>query len=262
MRIRDSKPEISSMVLLQNTVVRSSLLSQVSWFVSMRECILKTSRREKPRLKAKTFISMRACILKTVCLIGEITVIITTEKIAGKESGSMKKIIAASKNHHKIREIGEITSKYGLETVSRDDAGVPDIEIEEDGSSFEENSFKKANEIMKITGEIAIADDSGLEVEYLGGAPGIYPEMNCFSEDPLLSLPSPLSQWCIRTEKSWSQEESVTVISFRSLQVTAGSDTIPYSSPTGIRERSHSLAEKRRIKSATGRRRLKNLPKC
>lgn len=64
MRIRDSKPEISSMVLLQNTVVRSSLLSQVSWFISMR-----------------------ACILKTVCLIGEITVIITTEKIAGKESG-------------------------------------------------------------------------------------------------------------------------------------------------------------------------------
>ena len=136
--------------------------------------MLKTSRREKPCLKAKTFVSMRACILKTVCLIGEITVIITTEKIAGKESGSMKKIIAASKNHHKIREIGEITSKYGLETVSRDDAGVPDIEIEEDGSSFEENSFKKANEIMKITGEIAIADDSGLEVEYLGGAPGIY----------------------------------------------------------------------------------------
>ena len=87
MRIRDSKPEISSMVLLQNIVVRSSLLSQVSWFISMQACMLKTSRREKPRLKAKTFISMRACILKTVCLIGEITVIITTEKIAGKESG-------------------------------------------------------------------------------------------------------------------------------------------------------------------------------
>ena len=82
----------------------------------MRACMLKTSRREKPCLKAKTFVSMRACILKTVCLIGEITVIITTEKIAGKESGSMKKIIAASKNHHKIREIDEITSKYGLET--------------------------------------------------------------------------------------------------------------------------------------------------
>lgn len=47
----------------------------------------------------------------------------------------MKKIIAASKNPHKIREIGEITSKYGLETISRDEAGVLDIEIEEDGAS-------------------------------------------------------------------------------------------------------------------------------
>ncbi|MDY2959944.1 MAG: XTP/dITP diphosphatase [Hornefia sp.] len=86
----------------------------------------------------------------------------------------MSTIIAASRNEHKIREIGEITSKFGLKIISRDDAGVPETEIEEDGTTFEENSFKKANEIMKMTGEISIADDSGLEVEYLHGAPGVY----------------------------------------------------------------------------------------
>ena len=86
----------------------------------------------------------------------------------------MDTIIAASRNEHKIREINEITSRFGLNIISRDDAGVSDVDIEEDGTTFEENSFKKANEIMKMTGKIAIADDSGLEVEYLHGAPGVY----------------------------------------------------------------------------------------
>lgn len=86
----------------------------------------------------------------------------------------MDMIIAASRNEHKIREINEITSRFGLNIISRDDAGVSDVDIEEDGTTFEENSFKKANEIMKMTGKIAIADDSGLEVEYLHGAPGVY----------------------------------------------------------------------------------------
>lgn len=84
-------------------------------------------------------------------------------------------IIAASKNKHKIEEMDAITSKLGMHIVPRDEAGIPDdFEIVEDGSTFEENSFKKANEIMKISGQIAIADDSGLEVDFLGGAPGVY----------------------------------------------------------------------------------------
>lgn len=86
----------------------------------------------------------------------------------------METIIAATKNKGKIAEINVIAKDLGLKVISRDEAGVPDIEIEEDGSSFEENSFKKAYAIMKLTGKPCIADDSGLEVDYLNLEPGIY----------------------------------------------------------------------------------------
>jgi len=83
------------------------------------------------------------------------------------------RIIAATKNKHKIEEIQAITGEFGMEVISRAEAGVPDIEIEEDGDTFEENSEKKAREIMELCGEITIADDSGLMVDALGGAPGV-----------------------------------------------------------------------------------------
>lgn len=86
----------------------------------------------------------------------------------------MEIIVAASRNKHKIEEIEAITKKYGMSIISRDDAGVPKVEIEEDGETFEENSYKKAYEIMKMCGKTTIADDSGLMVDYLGGAPGVY----------------------------------------------------------------------------------------
>ena len=86
----------------------------------------------------------------------------------------MTTIVAASKNKHKIEEIEAITRKYGMEVISRDEAGVPDVEIVEDGETFEENSLKKAKEILKLCGRPTIADDSGLMVDYLGGAPGVY----------------------------------------------------------------------------------------
>lgn len=86
----------------------------------------------------------------------------------------MKRMIAASKNRHKIREIEQIIKQFGFEIVARDDADIPDIEIAENGTTFEENSFKKANEVMKLCGEVTIADDSGLVVDCLDGAPGIY----------------------------------------------------------------------------------------
>ncbi|MCI9596586.1 MAG: RdgB/HAM1 family non-canonical purine NTP pyrophosphatase [Firmicutes bacterium] len=86
----------------------------------------------------------------------------------------MSRIIAASKNKHKIKEIEAITSQFGMAVVPRDEAGVPDVEIQEDGETFEENSYKKAYGIMKLCGEITIADDSGLEVDCLDGAPGVY----------------------------------------------------------------------------------------
>ena len=85
-----------------------------------------------------------------------------------------KIIVAASRNQHKIKEIEAITAKFGMRIIPRDEAGVPSVEIEEDGETFEENSFKKASEIMKLCGKITLADDSGLMVDYLGGAPGVY----------------------------------------------------------------------------------------
>lgn len=86
----------------------------------------------------------------------------------------MDRIIAASRNKHKLDEIGKILSKFGLQIISRDDAGIEKFEITEDGTSFEENSYKKAYAIFKVSGEATIADDSGLMVDFLNGAPGIY----------------------------------------------------------------------------------------
>lgn len=81
------------------------------------------------------------------------------------------KIIAATKNKNKLREFGEILK--GFEIVSQEEAGV-DIDVEETGETFEENSLLKAKAIFEATGIPAIADDSGLCVDALGGKPGIY----------------------------------------------------------------------------------------
>ncbi|MBQ2677771.1 MAG: RdgB/HAM1 family non-canonical purine NTP pyrophosphatase [Firmicutes bacterium] len=86
----------------------------------------------------------------------------------------MSRIIAATQNKHKIREIEAITKKFGMEIVSRDEAGIEKVEVVEDGTTFEENSYKKAYEIMKLCGEVTIADDSGIVVDCIGGAPGVY----------------------------------------------------------------------------------------
>lgn len=86
----------------------------------------------------------------------------------------MEQIIIASQNKHKIQEIEAITSKFGMTPVSRKEAGLPDTEIEEDGQTFEENSCKKAAAILEMSGAVTIADDSGLEVDALGGRPGVY----------------------------------------------------------------------------------------
>lgn len=83
-------------------------------------------------------------------------------------------IVAATQNKHKIEEISAITREFGMEIVSRSEAGVPDFEVVEDGDTFEYNSEKKAHEIMEACGKITIADDSGLMVDALDGAPGVY----------------------------------------------------------------------------------------
>lgn len=83
-------------------------------------------------------------------------------------------IVAATQNRHKIKEIEAITEEFGMSIISRDEAGVPPVDIVEDGETFEENSYKKAYEIMKLCGQTTIADDSGLKVDCLDGAPGVY----------------------------------------------------------------------------------------
>lgn len=85
----------------------------------------------------------------------------------------MKRIIFATTNKNKVREVNMIMEGFDVELCTMEEAGVQ-VEIVEDGTTFEENAIIKAKTVMEITGEIAIADDSGLEVDYLDGAPGIY----------------------------------------------------------------------------------------
>ncbi len=85
----------------------------------------------------------------------------------------MKTFVLASKNAHKAMEIKAILGE-DFEILTQTDAGVGDVDVVEDGTTFEENAAKKAETIMKLTGKPTIADDSGLCVDYLDGAPGIY----------------------------------------------------------------------------------------
>ncbi len=86
----------------------------------------------------------------------------------------MGTMILASSNGNKLREIRAILKDINVEILSLSDVGLAGIEIEEDGDTYEENALKKAREIMKLTGKDVIADDSGLEVDALNGAPGVY----------------------------------------------------------------------------------------
>ena len=85
----------------------------------------------------------------------------------------MKKIIFATGNEDKMKEIRKILADPSLEILSLKDAGIH-ADIDENGKSFEENAMIKAEAISKMTGEIVLADDSGLEIDYLNKEPGIY----------------------------------------------------------------------------------------
>lgn len=91
------------------------------------------------------------------------------------------KVVLASKNPHKLVEISKITEKFGIELVLQSALGV-DIDVEETGTTFEENSFLKAEAVMKATGLPALADDSGIAVDALNGEPGIYSARYGFDE--------------------------------------------------------------------------------
>ncbi len=85
----------------------------------------------------------------------------------------MKRLIFATGNQDKMREIREILAGDDVEVLSLKDLDL-DVDIVEDGSTFEENAAIKAKTICKMTGEIVLADDSGLEIDYLNKEPGIY----------------------------------------------------------------------------------------
>ncbi len=86
----------------------------------------------------------------------------------------MKKVVLASANSHKLKEIQSILKDFEFDLVTMADAGFGDEEIIEDGDTFEANSLIKAKAVFEKLGIASLADDSGLSVDFLGGAPGVY----------------------------------------------------------------------------------------
>lgn len=86
----------------------------------------------------------------------------------------MKNImLAATQNKGKLKELRLITEKFGMELQSMAEAGYADLDVEETGTTFRENSLIKAKTVAELSGKPCIADDTGLCVDYLNGAPGI-----------------------------------------------------------------------------------------
>ena len=89
------------------------------------------------------------------------------------ESGNVMKLVLASNNPHKAAEFARVLAPLGYEVISQKDAGA-DLEVEETGTTFEENARLKAEAVYRLTKLPTVADDSGLAVDALGGAPGVY----------------------------------------------------------------------------------------
>jgi XTP/dITP diphosphohydrolase len=85
----------------------------------------------------------------------------------------MLEILLATNNFGKVKEIKDILNSPDVKILTMKD--FPNLpKVEEDGKNYQENAFKKASKISKYTGKICLADDSGLEIDYLKGEPGIY----------------------------------------------------------------------------------------
>lgn len=91
-------------------------------------------------------------------------------------------IILASNNKNKLREVRQILSPLGYNVIPQSEAGA-DIDVDETGKTFEENAFLKAKAVYDICKKAVIADDSGLEVDALDKAPGIYSARYCNGTD-------------------------------------------------------------------------------
>lgn len=86
----------------------------------------------------------------------------------------MRKIVVATKNTGKLKEIQYIMRDWPLELISLEDVGLADLDIAETGTSFEANALQKARAVKQHTDHAVISDDSGLSVDALNGEPGIY----------------------------------------------------------------------------------------
>lgn len=122
------------------------------------------------------------------------------------------KIVIATRNSHKAAELKELLSPLGEKIGSLDelDPRGEIADVEETGTTLEENAFLKARTIAKVTGLAAISDDTGLEVEVLGGAPGVYSARyageNCSYQDninkllnEMVSVPPHRRKACFKT---------------------------------------------------------------
>ena len=93
-----------------------------------------------------------------------------------------RKVVAATNNKNKLREFIEILAPLGYQVVSLGELGI-EVDIEETGDTFQENSLIKAKAILELSGMAALADDSGLMVDALGGEPGVYSARYCQGSD-------------------------------------------------------------------------------
>ena len=91
----------------------------------------------------------------------------------GMETGMKRTIIVATGNQEKMVEIRQIFASTDVELITMKEAGI-DTDVEENGATYEENALLKARAVAKASGQLAIADDSGLEVDAMGGEPGIH----------------------------------------------------------------------------------------
>ena len=128
----------------------------------------------------------------------------------------MDKIIFATGNEHKMIEIRAILSDLGVEILSQKEAGIK-ADVIEDGMTFEENAMIKATEIAKIAHEmpeyahaVVLADDSGLEIDYLNKEPGIY-SARYMGEDTSYDIKNQLfwTAWTVCRMKSVQRDSSV-----------------------------------------------------
>lgn len=118
----------------------------------------------------------------------------------------MQKIVLASGNAKKVKELSELLASFDYQIIPQTELNVS--EVPETGTTFVENAIIKARHAAKITGLPAIADDSGIEVDYLKGMPGIYSARFAALDDPehqATLMTRPIMIYCLRSLKAYQQ---------------------------------------------------------